>query len=175
MSTVDTAVPHSQDAGHSSCGAIRSNAKNRVTVPEAGSVKVRDGPSPLEAMEAGGGLGAGLLSLRGMTSLRPQGISQLNQDPIPENMKAHSHSNKETRKIPQTTTIEDTNDLPASPQLNIDFSNNPFYNDNVLNLFTKLDLETSTASSNLEGIMNTCNFLSEEPQQTLLYNISSPI
>ena len=42
-----------------------------------------------EAMEAAGGLGAGLLSLKGMTSLRPQGISQLNQDPIPENMKAH--------------------------------------------------------------------------------------
>ena len=82
-----------------------------------------------------------------------------------------SHSNKETRKIPQTITSEDTNYLPASPQLSIDFSNNPFYNDNVVNLFTKLDLETSTASNNLEGIMNTCNFISEEPQQTLPYNI----
>ena len=92
MSTVDTAVPNSQDAGLSSCSAMKSVANNRVTVPEAGSagsVKVRDGPSPFEAMEAAGRLGAGLLSLRGMTSLRPQGISQLNQDPIPENMKAH--------------------------------------------------------------------------------------
>ena len=55
--------------------------------------------------------------------------------------------------------------------LSIDFSNNPFYNDNVVNLFAKLDLETSTASNNLEGIMNTCNFISEEPQQTVPYNI----
>ena len=70
-----------------------------------------------------------------------------------------SHSNIETRKILQTTTSEDNNDLPASPQLNIDFSNNPFCNDNVVNLFTKLDLETSTATNNLEGIMNTCNFI----------------
>ena len=82
-----------------------------------------------------------------------------------------SHSNIETRKIPQTTTSEDNNDLPASPQLSIDFSNNPFCNDNVVNLFTKLDLETSTATNNLEGIMNTCNFISEEPQQTLPFNI----
>ena len=92
VSTVDSAVPHSQDARLSSCGVMKSNANNRVYVPEAGSaesVKVRDGPSPLKAIEAAGGLGAGLLSLRGMTSLHPQGISQLNQDPIPENMKAH--------------------------------------------------------------------------------------
>ena len=82
-----------------------------------------------------------------------------------------SHSNIETRKIPQTTTSEDNNDLPASPQLSIVFSNNPFCNDNVVNLFTKLDLETSTATNNLEGIMNTCNFISEEPQQTLPFNI----
>ena len=72
---------------------------------------------------------------------------------------------------PQTVTSDnkDTNDLQASPQRSIDFTNNPFYNiediyghsDNVVNLFTKLDLETSIASSNLEGIMSSCSLLSE--------------
>ena len=87
------------------------------------------------------------------------------------NQSAKSRSHARKHESPQTTTSEDTNDFPASPQLSIDFSNNPFYNDNVVNLFTKLDLETSAASSNLEGIMNSCNFLSEEPQQTFPYNI----
>ena len=102
-------------------------------------------------------------------STRPRSHPRRHESP-------QSHSNIETRKIPQTTTSEDNNDLPASPQLSIDFSNNPFCNDNVVNLFTKLDLETSTATNNLEGIMNTCNFISEEPQQTLPFNIfqSSP-
>ena len=80
-------------------------------------------------------------------------------------------STKETRKTTQTATNDDkaTNDLPASPQLSIVFSNNlfsstfdnrehTFGHSDVVNLFTKLDLETSTASSNLEGIMNLCSF-----------------
>ena len=53
------------------------------------SVKVRDGLRPLEAMEAAGDLGAGLLSLRGMISLRLQGISPLYPDPLLESMKAY--------------------------------------------------------------------------------------
>ena len=113
MSTVDTPVPNSEDAGLSSYSAMKSVTSNRVTVPEAGSawrVTVRDGPSPFEAMEAASRLGAGLLSLRGMTSLRPQGISQLNQDPIPENMKAHrfiatKKQGRFYRLLPVTTTM----------------------------------------------------------------------
>ena len=80
--------------GISNCGARRRDANNRVTVPEAGSamsVKVRDDLRPLKAMEAAGDLGAGLLSLRGMISLRPEGISQLNPDSVLESMNAYRY------------------------------------------------------------------------------------
>ena len=111
VSTVNTAVPHFQDAGHSNCGATRSDANNRVIVPEAGSavsVKVRDSPGPLEVMEAAGGLGAGLLSPRGMTSLCPQEPRQLNPYPIPEDLKSHRYiAPKKQRRLhrlpPETT------------------------------------------------------------------------
>ena len=72
VSTFATVVHHSLDAEHSNCGAMRRDVNNKVTVPEAGSnvrVRGRDGPSPLDAIEAASCIGAGLLILRDMISL----------------------------------------------------------------------------------------------------------
>ena len=98
----------------------------------------------------------------------------------------------ETRKLPAEATSMKTDqstdpaqkpdDLPASPQLQVDLTNESFStsveatddpftqpDSSIVNLFTNLDLETSNATYNLENINN--NSLSEEPFQPFSYNI----
>ena len=73
----------------------------------------------------------------------------------------------------------ESDDLPASPQLSVDLNNDPFSTflfdatdelfgqpDNIVNMFTKLDLETSAATDTLKEINSQIclpSFLSEEP------------
>ena len=104
----------------------------------------------------------------------------------------------ETRKLPaektsMTTATNDVplpDDLPASSQLSVNLNDDPFSTslfdttdepfsqpDNVVNMFTKLDLETSAATDTLKKINGQVilpSFLSEEPPQTVTSSLYQP-
>ena len=95
------------------------------------SIKVRDGPSPLEAMEAAGGLGARSLSLRGMISLRLLGISQLNPDPVLENLKSYRYrAPKKPRRLHRLPPLTTKTPMIYQPPRNLAYIL-------VINLFKK--------------------------------------
>ena len=122
---------------------------------------------------------------RSHTTARPQRSPSRGRKPEVRDLRDRIRSNRPSSQTkPSTDPSPEPDDLPASPELLVDFSNNPFtisseikedpfsQPDSMVNLFINFDLETNNATSTLEDINNSS--LSEVPLQTISYNIFQP-
>ena len=166
VSTAGTSTPPSPNAGDSSSDFMRTNVKNRAIKLRVVSVvngRVRAGPSPRESSEVAGVLGAGLLRQRDTV-----------QHPGPlQDIQKHKRYPKKLSEPPRSLPpmmIKYQNLVTAQPPLNsqstlamnlsetslFDATVKPFGQpDNVVNMFIKLDLETSAATDTLKEIVKT--------------------